>query len=315
MTIGQYSLYEWITYFYIYSFAGWIFESCYVSLRQRRWVNRGFLNGPFLPIYGGGAVMMLFVSYPFKENLLLTYFAGVVGATALEYVTGAAMEKLFKVKYWDYSNQRFHIKGYICLSSSVAWGFFTLGLDHILHPRVEELLAMLAMPVRHGVVAVVSVFLLYDVITSVREALDLRNMLEAMEKAQAEMQRLKKRADVLIACVDDSWKEFAENHPAFDKAEEIHREMELRYNKIRQNIREFELLSEGQKEELADLREKIRAAMEQAEKTREMHRQRHKNLKNRIVGNPTMSSTRYALSLEALRRRLAEDEEQKNRKR
>ena len=79
--IGQYTLQQWILYFYVYCFLGWIFESCYVSFRKKEWVNRGFLHGPFLPIYGSGAVMMLFVSEPFKDNLILTYFAGVVGAT------------------------------------------------------------------------------------------------------------------------------------------------------------------------------------------------------------------------------------------
>ena len=67
----------------------------------------------FFPIYGSGAVMMLFVSEPFKNNLILTYFAGVVGATLLELVTGAAMEALLKVRYWDYSNQKFNYKGYL----------------------------------------------------------------------------------------------------------------------------------------------------------------------------------------------------------
>ena len=95
--IGQYTLQQWILYFYVYCFLGWIFESCYVSFRKKEWVNRGFLHGPFLPIYGSGAVMMLFVSEPFKNNLILTYFAGVVGATLLELVTGAAMEALLKV--------------------------------------------------------------------------------------------------------------------------------------------------------------------------------------------------------------------------
>lgn len=307
MVIGQYSLYEWITFFYIYSFAGWIFESCYVSIRQKRWVNRGFLNGPFLPIYGGGAVMMLLVSYPFKDNLVLTYFSGVIGATALELVTGAAMEKLFKVKYWDYSYQRFHYKGYICLSSSVAWGFFTLGLDHILHPRVMEILCIVPMMMRHTIVAVVSVLLTYDVITSVKEALDLRNMLEAMERAHGEMQRLKKRADVLIACMDDSWNEFVENHPAMDRVEEIHKEIEMRYNKLKQAITDKELLNEKQKEELAEIRERITEVLEQAEKNRELRRQRHRKLRGRLGGNPTMSSVKYALSLETLRTKLEEE--------
>ena len=106
----SYTPFQWLVFFYIYSFLGWVFESSYVSLRKRKFVNRGFMKGPFLPIYGSGAVMMLFVSEPFQDNLVLTYFAGVVGATLLELVTGMALEAIFKVRYWDYSNQKFNYK-------------------------------------------------------------------------------------------------------------------------------------------------------------------------------------------------------------
>ena len=78
--IGQYTLQQWILYFYVYCFLGWIFESCYVSFRKKEWVNRGFLHGPFLPIYGSGAVMMLFVSEPFKNNLILSSRSDIAGA-------------------------------------------------------------------------------------------------------------------------------------------------------------------------------------------------------------------------------------------
>ena len=108
---------------FIYCFFGWIFESTYVSAKTGRFVNRGFLRLPLLPLYGTGAVMMLWVSLPVKDNLLLVYLTGVIAATLLEYVTGWGMERLFKMKYWDYSSQRFNVKGYICLSSSIAWGF------------------------------------------------------------------------------------------------------------------------------------------------------------------------------------------------
>ena len=123
-----YTWYQWLTFFYLYCFFGWIFESTYVSLKQKRFVNRGFLR---LPLYGSGAVMMLWVSLPFQDSLILTYISGVIGATALEYVTGYVMERLFKIRYWDYSNQPFNVHGYICLSSSIAWGFLTIFLTEV----------------------------------------------------------------------------------------------------------------------------------------------------------------------------------------
>ena len=112
----EYTWYQWLSFFYIYCFFGWIFESSYVSLKQRRFINRGFLRLPMLPLYGTGAVMMLWVSLPFKSSLVMVYISGVIGATVLEYVTGWGMERLFKMKYWDYSNQPFNLNGYICLS-------------------------------------------------------------------------------------------------------------------------------------------------------------------------------------------------------
>lgn len=82
-----YTWYQWLAFFYVYCFLGWIFESTYVSLKQKRLVNRGFLRLPMLPLYGSGAVMMLWVSLPVRDSLPLVYISGFIAATALEYVT------------------------------------------------------------------------------------------------------------------------------------------------------------------------------------------------------------------------------------
>ena len=75
---------------------------------------------------------------PVKDNLLLVYCSGVVAATLLEYVTGYIMERLFKVRYWDYSSQKFNLHGYICLTSSIAWGFLTIFMTEIIHRPIER---------------------------------------------------------------------------------------------------------------------------------------------------------------------------------
>ena len=313
--IGQYSLYEWLIFFYIYSFFGWIFESVYVSLRKKRWVNRGFLLGPFLPIYGGGAVMMLFVSEPFKSNLILTYFAGAVGATLLELVTGMVMESIFKVRYWDYSDRKYNYKGYICLESAVLWGFFTIAMNQAVHPALLRLLAAVPALPLHVVFGIVSVFLVFDIISSVKEALDLRDMLEKMESLREEMLRLRRRADVVIACLDDSWREFVENNPAADKAGEIYKGLEFRYNMLRQRVSELDILNDVQKEDLAELKEWFSTVFRKMERFRseKLHQGRRRRLKNRILGNPTMTSVRYRFSLEALREKLWESRDENGR--
>ena len=303
--IGQYTVFEWLLFFYTYSFLGWVFESCYVSIRKKRWVNRGFLKGPFLPIYGGGAVMMLFVSYPFKENLILTFFAGAVGATLLELVTGMLLEAIFKVRYWDYSNQKFNYKGHICLSSTIAWGFLTIGMNEVLHPGIIGILALLPeRPVRI-VMGLVTCFLLTDITISVREALDLRNLLVGMEDMRKEMLLMRRRVDVIIACMDDSFREFVEAHPGLEHMEEIYKSVEKRYVKIRQSLPSFDKMPNNQKQELRELKEKF---SQLKEKHLRLQKKGGSSLKSRILGNPSMVSKHYKLSLETLKEWIKEEQ-------
>ena len=85
----SYNFMQWLILFYLYSFIGWVWESCYVSLKSGRWVNRGFLHGPLLPIYGAGAVTILFSTMEVRDSIPLIFLLGMVGATILEYITGA----------------------------------------------------------------------------------------------------------------------------------------------------------------------------------------------------------------------------------
>jgi uncharacterized membrane protein len=91
----SYTLDQWVLFFFFYCLCGWIWESCYVSARQHRWVNRGFLHGPLLPIYGSGAVIVLLATLRVQGSLPLIALLGLLAATVLEYCTGAAMERLF----------------------------------------------------------------------------------------------------------------------------------------------------------------------------------------------------------------------------
>ena len=185
-----YTWYQWLLMFYLFSFFGWIFESTYVSILKKQFVNRGFLRLPLLPLYGTGAVMLLWLTLPFQDHLALVYLTGVVAATILEYITGWAMEQLFKVKYWDYSNQRFQLNGYICLSSSIAWGFLTLLLTEVIDRPVSRLLLSASPLVEIVCCLAVSAFFAADTIASVRAALDLAKVLEAMTRMQGELDEL-----------------------------------------------------------------------------------------------------------------------------
>ena len=194
-----YAWYHWLTFFYIYCFCGWVFESTYVSLKQHHFVNRGFLRLPMLPLYGTGAVMMLWVSLPVKNNLFLVYCSGVVAATLLEYVTGYVMERLFKVRYWDYSNQKFNLHGYICLTSSIAWGFLTIFMTEVIHKPIEHFVLNLPPALEWCLLGAVSGCFVMDTIQSTKEALSLAKALESVAKLRAELEEIQVQLALLKA--------------------------------------------------------------------------------------------------------------------
>ena len=134
-----YTFCQWLFFFYFYCFLGWIWETCYVSVLKGHWVNRGFMRGPFLPIYGSGAIIVLIFTLPYRTNAVAVFYMGMISATIMDYVTGVVMEKLFHVRYWDYSNQKLNLNGHICLTSSLAWGVFSVLLTMHGHKPVENM--------------------------------------------------------------------------------------------------------------------------------------------------------------------------------
>jgi len=199
---------QWVLLFFFYCLCGWIWESCYVSIRQKRWVNRGFLHGPLLPIYGSGAIIILFATIPVAEDLRLVWLFGTVAATALEYATGAVMERLFKVRYWDYSSQRFSLNGYICLSSSIAWGFFSILMVRFIHPPIARLLARIPSFCVDPLALLLTSAFTVDVVRSVQAALDLRDILARAAEENEDLRRLAKRAEVYAAFARDDLRRF-----------------------------------------------------------------------------------------------------------
>lgn len=186
----NYTLSQWVMFFYIYCFLGWVWESIYVSVCEHKLVNRGFLKGPFLPIYGSGAICILIVTIPIRGNIPLMALVGMVAATILEYVTGAVMEKLFRVRYWDYTGKFLNVNGYICLASVLCWGVMTILVTDVFHVYVERLVLSVDERYITGIVLGVTPFLTADFITSFRAAIQLRDILVQSEKIKAEIKRL-----------------------------------------------------------------------------------------------------------------------------
>ena len=291
----SYTMAQWLFFFYFYCFFGWCFESSYVSLKKRQPVNRGFIRGPFLPLYGSGAVMMLLVSMPFQHNLLLTYIAGCIGATALEYVTGVVMEALFKVRYWDYSNQKFNFQGQICLSSTLAWGGLTILMTRVVHKPVEGLVFAIPEGVLSVVTFVLTIYIVADFTLSFKAAIDLRDVLVKMEAAKEELERVQKRLDVIIALSNEEWE--AKKQERSLRAEELMANIEERLSSLKERIQsEVSVYPDGIKEEIQELRMKYRINIEKRVQPGVL-----KNYKQVFKGNPSMVSRRFKDALQELK--------------
>lgn len=267
----QYTVIQWLFFFYFYCFFGWIFESTFVSVKSRKFVNRGFMRGPFLPIYGSGAVMMLVVSMPFQDNIFLTYIAGCIGATALELATGIIMEALFKVRYWDYSNQKFNYKGHICLSSTIAWGFLTILMTEFLHRGVERIVLAIPYSVVTAVTMAVTVYIIIDFTLSFKAAMDLRDILIGLEKAKEEMERIQKRLDVIIAVVNDEREAYRQERSM--RADELMENIEGKFSSLKERIKVSPAdFMEDIREEITELRSRYSIEKE--------HRHQFRHLKD-----------------------------------
>ncbi len=135
-------LYHLVAAFVLYSMLGWLVESIYMSWCNKKITNRGFGKGPFCPIYGFGAVSCYLILGPLKGQYLKVYLIGAILATIFEYIVGRGMIKFLGELWWDYNEKPFNFQGIICLESTIAWGFYAIGVVHFVHGAIIGLVDM-----------------------------------------------------------------------------------------------------------------------------------------------------------------------------
>lgn len=326
-----YHLTQWLLFFFIYSFIGWIWESCYVSARKRQWVNRGFLHGPMLPIYGSGALVILISTIGVRENPWLIFLFGMLAATVLEYITGAAMEKLFHVRYWDYSRQKLNLNGYICASSSLCWGAFSVLLVRVIHVPIERAVLDIPLVITDGAALVLTVIMSVDLTQSFNEAMDLKRVLIQLEESKEQIkkmqEKLKTASDGLIADYKIRSEKLVEDYRArVEEAAEKSRsrkaaylerigmkraQRQLQLEELTERVEYLmkmeipakadSLIGEKRREELSELKKVIVA---------ELHRMSSRtdriylHIASQLKRNPTAASEKFADVLEELKRTL-----------
>ncbi len=176
-----------LTYFIIYSVLGWVMESIFRSVSEKKIINTGFLKGPICPIYGFGAIIMITILSRFSNNIVLLFIASVVILTFWEYIVGVLLEKMFHTKYWDYSDHKINFQGRICLTNSIYWGILGVVFLKFIHPFMQELVGKINIDILYFVIAISSLVFVVDVITSVVKVLNIQKALEKVEELNNEI--------------------------------------------------------------------------------------------------------------------------------
>lgn len=171
-----------ISYFIVYSFIGWVIESVFKSILQKKWVNSGFLNGPICPIYGIGALIMYIFLNKYKMNMFLVFIIGFIVLSIWEYIVGWFLEKVFNTKYWDYTGNKFSIKGRVCLFNSICWGILSVLFIYCLHPFISGKIDMIPENILIIVVSILSAYIVGDTIQSVIKTKTLDKRLEKLKE-------------------------------------------------------------------------------------------------------------------------------------
>lgn len=238
-------IYYFMLYFYVYGFLGWCTEVCYASLREKRFVNRGFLNGPICPVYGVGVGVVVFL-LAFKDWGLVSLYVVSTGlVTTIEGVTGYLMDKLFHHKWWDYSNQPLNIGGYVCLLFSLAWGIACVLIVRVIHPLIYRGLTWIPFTLGIVILVILSAALFSDVCTTTAGIIKLNKKLEMMEKIAVE---LKEISDLLGENLHENVME------TLERSEEARIHLDMAASELREK---WEAISDEKKEILGERAERI----------------------------------------------------------
>ncbi len=159
----DYEMPQLLFLFFVFCNIGWVIESTIESLYRRSFINRGFLKGPYIPIYGFGGMTILMCCMPFEENGFFVYLVGVLSCTTLEYFVGWIMETIFQKQFWDYSMLKFTYKNRISLLPSLFWGLLSLFLVYVLYAPVDALVNFVPM----------NFVIIYDIAFAIIMAVDI----------------------------------------------------------------------------------------------------------------------------------------------
>ncbi len=240
------SFYETAWVIFIYSFLGWCAEVVFAACRRGIFVNRGFLNGPVCPIYGFGVALVLGLLDPVKSSFLLLFLGSMLLTTALEFIIGFIMESFFHDKWWDYSNNPFNIKGYVCLEFSLIWGLACVLVVDVIHPLIQKLIDAIPVNVGWWLIWIFAAIMAADALITLVELLKLPRRFKAVEELERMMTAVSDTVGEKVLYegydrVKEQREAFEERHPELtEKSREAMRDVLEKRSEINTALRERE---------------------------------------------------------------------------
>lgn len=290
-----------ITYYFmifmIYSISGWILEVTCKYIDYKRFIDRGFLIGPYCPIYGFGAVLITFLLYRYEKDPIVLFFMTVLTCGTLEYFTSWAMEKLFKARWWDYSKRKFNLDGRVCLGTLVPFGIFGLILTYITNPLLINRLNKVNIVTLNIIAIILLVIYMIDNVISTIIILGFRKttLKVGMKERQDNTEEITKKVREILAQKSWGYKRLID---AFPSLETIKFKIQEITDEVKENVNEFK---ENINEKAGDIKNAINDKTEEmkntiANKTENM-RNTITNRKNSFVNGMHNNSEKIKISL------------------
>lgn len=233
--------------FFFSSFIGYFLEVFWVFLGSKKLVNRGFLCGPIIPIYGVGAVLILFCLFRYYDDPVVVFVFGLIITSSLEYFVSFLMEKVFHNKWWDYSNVPYNLNGRVCLRNSLAFGIMSLVVVYLVAPLFVILFGILSFKTWSIIALVLFILVALDTIYSIYVAYNLRNRIIIVEELKNE--KLAK----LPIIFDKKLKELTEGIKGFpNRLLKAFPDLEKQYHNSFEKMKEYRLQEKEKRKELKE---------------------------------------------------------------
>ena len=255
----------YIMLFFIYSLAGWLIEMIPATIREKKFVDRGFLVGPYCPIYGYGAILITLLLGKYKSDPITLFIMTIVLCGTLEYLTSYFMEKIFKARWWDYSKRKFNLNGRVCLGTLLPFGIFGMILMYIANPFFIEKIQQIS-PMWTDILfwSLLIIYIIDNIVSGivigyvkktekrftpevdnteemtekVKAVLEAksplhRRLLRAYPKLQAVKVKIKEKQEEIKEQIIEQKKEIA------DKAKKVEKKVEYTTKKVSEKVKEF----------------------------------------------------------------------------